>query len=257
MGYFKLLIALILGLGLLSAAVYMTAESPLTFLNLPGFILVFGGTIIAIFISYPLSTLSHAVTAVGSAMKKSSGSLQERIEIYSKAMNALKKGELHEAEQKIKKIHSPYLETAAQMMIDGMTTTDILKVLDWQLEKAKSADRTNAAVFLTMAGYAPAFGMVGTLIGLVNMLDTMETGNFELIGSNMAVALITTFYGILLANILFKPLAVKLEQKMHEDTVLLTVAKEAVTFLSEGKPPAYTRELLKKYLDQNEHKLAV
>ncbi len=256
MGYIKLFVVFIFGIGILSGAVYMTAEDPMTFLNLPGLILVFGGTVVATVISYPLSTLRYAIMAVGSALEKTSNNIQHRIQIYSEAMTALKKGDLQDAEQKIKKIYSPYLETAAQMMIDGTATGDILKVLDWQLEKAKSSDRTNAAVFLTMAGYAPAFGMVGTMIGLVNMLDTMESGDFEQIGSNMAVALITTFYGILLANILFKPLAVKLEQKMHEDAILLTVAKEAVTFLSEGKPPAYTRELLNKYLEKNENRLA-
>ncbi len=256
MGYLKLLAAFLIGMGALSAAVYITAEDPLTFLNLPGLLLVFGGTIIATFISYPLTTLGHAFMAVGAAMRKTSNNLQQRIGIYSEAMNTLKKGNLRDAEDQIKDIHSPFLENAAQMMVDGTAASDILKVLDWQLEKAKSANRTHAAVFLTMAGYAPAFGMVGTLVGLVNMLDTMQSGNFAHIGSHMAVALITTFYGILLANILFKPLAVKLEQKMHEDTILLTVAKEAVTFLSEGKGSSYTKELLSKYLEKNEHKLA-
>jgi chemotaxis protein MotA len=255
MGFIKLLAVFVLGVLILAGAVYAIAEDPKTFLNLPGLALVFGGTLIATFISYPLNILFHAFRAVERALKKNPYDLQQRISIYAEAMISLKKGNLQDAEKKITDIHSPYLETAARMMIDGTAKDDILRVLDWQLEKAKSADRTNAAVFLTMAGYAPAFGMVGTLIGLVNMLDTMQSGDFQLIGSNMAVALITTFYGILLANILFKPLAVKLEQKMHEDTVLMTVAKEAVTYLSEGRPPAYTKDLLHKYLEETEHRL--
>lgn len=79
--------------------------------------------------------------------------------------------------------------------------------------------------------------MVGTLLGLVNMLTTMAEGNFDRIELNMTIALITTFYGLLLANILFKPLALKLEQKVQEDVVLLNTAKEAVSLLSQGNPP--------------------
>jgi chemotaxis protein MotA len=162
----------------------------------------------------------------------------------------LKQGALQEAEQKITTIDSPYLEMAAQMIIDNNSIDDISKVLNWRLERKRSSDQNNAMVFRTMAGYAPAFGMLGTLIGLVNMLDMMDAGDFSSIGPNMAVALITTFYGVLLANIVFKPLAVKLEQRSSEDVVMLSVAKEAVTLLSQGKPPAYTRELLNKYLEK-------
>lgn len=176
--------------------------------------------------------------------------MQERIKLYSETVSTLKQGALHEAEQKIGTIDSPYLEMAAQMLIDGNTIDDINKVLNWRLERKRSSDQNNAMVFRTMAAYAPAFGMIGTLIGLVNMLDMMEAGDFSTIGPNMAVALITTFYGVLLANIVFKPIAVKLEQRSSEDVVMLSVAKEAVMLLSQGKPPAYTRELLNKYLER-------
>lgn len=249
MAFIKVLFYVILAFGMLWGVIELTAENPMTFINLPGLLLVLGGTFIATILSYPRNALLLAFSSLYHAMQQPSHDFQKRLHQYAETMQELRKGQLKEAEEKTKKIHNACLKTAAQMMIDGASSADILKVLDWHLEKARSSTQTNAAVFWTMASFAPAFGMMGTLIGLVNMLDTMEGGDFTYIGSNMAVALITTFYGLLLANILFKPLAVKVEQKMHEDTVLLAVAKEAVTYLSEGKPPAYTNEILKKYLE--------
>ncbi|MDD3020762.1 MAG: MotA/TolQ/ExbB proton channel family protein [Alphaproteobacteria bacterium] len=252
MGVLKVLFVLLCGFGFLVATLMLTAKDPLTFLNLPSLILVFGGTIIATFISYPFKTIKQAVSEAWAAIKagQQKNNIQERISHYSEAVSTLKQGALQEAEQKITTIDSPYLEMAAQMIIDNNSIDDISKVLNWRLERKRSSDQNNAMVFRTMAGYAPAFGMLGTLIGLVNMLDMMDAGDFSSIGPNMAVALITTFYGVLLANIVFKPLAVKLEQRSSEDVVMLSVAKEAVTLLSQGKPPAYTRELLNKYLEK-------
>ncbi|MDY0029112.1 MAG: MotA/TolQ/ExbB proton channel family protein [Pseudobdellovibrionaceae bacterium] len=238
--------------GVLLATLYMTAKDPLVFINMPSILLVLGGTIVATMISYPYKTIRQALKESWNQifLSQNSHNMQERIKLYSETVSTLKQGALHEAEQKIGTIDSPYLEMAAQMLIDGNTIDDINKVLNWRLERKRSSDQNNAMVFRTMAAYAPAFGMIGTLIGLVNMLDMMEAGDFSTIGPNMAVALITTFYGVLLANIVFKPIAVKLEQRSSEDVVMLSVAKEAVMLLSQGKPPAYTRELLNKYLER-------
>ena len=228
----------------------LIAENPLTFFNLQGFLVVLGGTVMATLISYPYRVIRRAGVAVLTAIRGNpKKNMQNRINLYTETMASLKKGNIHEVEQNIYRIHSPYLEAAAQMIIDGNRIDDVMKVMHWRLERVKSTRKTDAAVLRTMASYAPAFGMLGTLIGLINMLGVLDSGNIEAIGTNMAIALVTTFYGILLSNALFKPLAVKLEQKLQEEIVLLSVAKEAVTLLSQGNPPAYTKEILSKYLE--------
>jgi len=243
---------IILGIGLVLfiALLGIVAEDPLTFLNVAGFGIVLGGTILATLISYPFKIIRRSMAAVKMAIKDTEKTnIKSNVNTYTETMASLKKGQIHEVEQNIYKIHSPYLEAAAQMIIDGSKMDDVMKVMNWRLERVKTTRRTDAAVLRTMANYAPAFGMLGTLIGLINMLGMMDSGNIEMIGTNMAVALITTFYGVLLANALFKPLAVKLEHRLQEDIVLLSVAKEAVTLLSQGNPPAYTKEILSKYLE--------
>ena len=103
-----------------------------------------------------------------------------------------------------------------------------------------------------MGSYAPAFGMLGTLLGLVNMLHGMSEGSFEQVGFNMAVALVTTFYGIVLANLIFKPIAVKLERRTEQRVQLLSMVLESVSLLSQKRGPAFIRETLHSFIAQYE-----
>ena len=164
---------------------------------------------------------------------------------YADFLATLKRGDVRDIELASKKIHNEYLETAAQMLHDGATHDDIMRVLAWRLERVRNEDQSASDVFRTMANFAPAFGMMGTILGLVNMLDIMDSGDFDMIGSSMALALLTTFYGLLLANMAFKPCSAKIDQKLQEDIVMMNLAREAVSLLSaKGKSPAYARDIL-------------
>jgi chemotaxis protein MotA len=113
------------------------------------------------------------------------------------------------------------------------------------MRQMEDVERHDAAVFRTMATYAPAFGMAGTLIGLVNMLRMMgEGGTPAQIGVNMATALLTTFYGVVLANGILKPMAAKIEKKCHERMRLLATLLEAMRAMSQHRAPSYVREML-------------
>jgi len=92
--------------------------------------------------------------------------------------------------------------------------------------------------------------MLGTLIGLINMLYDMTSGGFESLGLNMAIALITTFYGLVFANLLFKPIATKLEDRTEQRVRTLGMALEAVSLLSQQRSPTYVRETLYSFLSE-------
>merc|ERR1712098_693853 len=102
-------------------------------------------------------------------------------------------------------------------------------MLRWRIARLKAREHAEAQIFRTMATYAPAFGMIGTLVGLVNMLEVMDAGDLEVIGPRMAVALLTTFYGILLANLVFKPIAVKLERRTEERLITMNIVLEGIS----------------------------
>src|SRR3546814_13308682 len=105
------------------------------------------------------------------------------------------------------------LKTGVQLVIDSTPEQDIVDLLHWRISRLRAKERAEAQLLRTMAGFAPAFGMVGTLVGLVNLLFLLGDGDMTAIGQQMALALMTTFYGILFANLLLKPVAVKLERR--------------------------------------------
>src|SRR5690625_4168462 len=99
-----------------------------------------------------------------------------------------------------------------------------------------------------MASYAPAFGMIGTLIGLVNLMFMLGDGDITAIGQQMAFALITTFYGILLANLVFKPVAVKLERRTEQRVVLMNMVMQGVAMMAQKRSPAMMQETLRSFM---------
>ena len=101
-----------------------------------------------------------------------------------------------------------------------------------------------------MASYAPAFGMLGTLLGLINLMDLVGAGDMKAIGAQLAVALVTTFYGVLLANLIFKPIAVKLERRTEQRLVLMNMVLEGISLMCAGRSPALMRETLKAFVAQ-------
>ena len=131
-----------------------------------------------------------------------------------------------------------------------MPVEDILNLLQWRITRLKAREHAEAQVYRVMGGYTPAFGMVGKLLGLVNMLYDMGGDSFGSIGVNMAVALITTFYGIVLSSLIFKPIAVKLERRTEQRVALLSMVMEGVVLISEKRTPSFIRETLLSFIAQ-------
>jgi len=119
----------------------------------------------------------------------------------------------------------------------------------------RAKEHAEAQLFRTMAGYAPAFGMIGTLIGLVNLMFMLGDGDMTAIGQQMSLALMTTFYGILLANLVFKPIAVKLERRTEERVALMNMVMQGLSMMSQKRRPAFMRETLKTFMADYEDEL--
>ena len=121
-------------------------------------------------------------------------------------------------------------------------------MLRWRIARLKAREHAEAQIFRTMATYAPAFGMIGTLVGLVNMLEVMDAGDLQVIGPRMAVALLTTFYGILLANLVFKPIAVKLERRTEERLITMNMVLEGISLITKRRLPSFIEETLNSFV---------
>ena len=248
---------IVLGLALLAGVIGLSADNPGLFVNWPGLLLVFGGTFAATLMSFPATRIGEAFTEFLKSMTSDrSGELEHHLSHMKQIIPILRSGNLNQMEKVTAHIHSPFFHDGVQMVIDGVPAEDITFLMDWRMDAHQQNMRAKAGVFRAMAGFAPAFGMVGTLLGLVNMLSTMNSDALETIGASMALALITTFYGLVLANALLKPMALTIEQKLQHDLALLMIAREAVLFLHQQKHPSYAQDLLNKLMEHHEREVA-
>jgi len=156
---------------------------------------------------------------------------------------ARREGLLALAEQRIR---DPFMQKAIQLVVDGTKPALIDSILQTEISFLRARHRTGQQLFKGMGTYAPAFGMIGTLIGLINMLRTMEDPSS--IGPAMALAILTTLYGALLANLIFLPIADKLAARSDEEILLMEVVIEGVRSLQAGDPPTIVEEKLHAFL---------
>ena len=238
------------GIALLVVSVIATAKDASVFINLPGLLIVLGGTLAATLMSFPLKEVLRVfkvfVIVLRNERLYEKGDIDEIVGIAQ----LLYQNKVLQAEDVIVNLRNPFLRTGLQLVVDGVPVEDILNLLQWRITRLKAREHAEAQVYRVMGGYAPAFGMVGTLLGLVNMLYDMGGDNFDNIGVNMAVALITTFYGIVLANLIFKPIAVKLERRTEQRVALLSMVMEGVVLISEKRTPSFIRETLLSFIAQ-------
>jgi len=242
------LVGIIGGFAIIIGSIALTARDVLVFVNLPGALIVLGGTIAATIVSYPPRYLLRVGSNLISALRNENLYNEHDIDEIVSVAREWHKSDLKAVEDHLPRLRSPFLKTGVQLVIDGTHIDDINELLEWRIARLRAKERAEAAVFRTMGNYAPAFGMLGTLLGLVNMLYDMSGGAFDQIGLSMAVALITTFYGLILSNLVFKPIATKLEDRTEQRVRTLSMALEAINLIQQKRSPTFIRETLKSFM---------
>ena len=216
------------------------------FINIPSILIVVGGTIAATMIGFPLGdVIGIAKTAIKVFMFKIEKA-EDIIANLTEISNKARKGGLLSIEGDIQSTSDPYLAQALQMTVDGVKTEDIGQIMEKKMELTKKGLETGSAIFAAMAAYAPAFGMIGTLIGLVQMLANLDDPST--IGPKMAVAMITTFYGAIMANLFFIPMSDKLKGRTDAEITNMNIVYEGILSIREGEHPKLMEDKLKVYL---------
>ncbi|UYG00089.1 MULTISPECIES: motility protein A [unclassified Halomonas] len=233
---------------LLVSVLFFTAESAASFINLPGLAIVITGTLAATFISYPLKEVVRVVRLVGLVFRRENTYVRDDIDELVSMARLWFKGDVRAVERELEHTRNPFLRTGIQLVIANTKEDEIFDMLRWRIARLKAREHAEAQIFRTMATYAPAFGMIGTLVGLVNMLEVMDAGDLEVIGPRMAVALLTTFYGILLANLVFKPVAVKLERRTEERLITMNMVLEGISLITKRRLPSFIEETLNSFV---------
>jgi len=242
-------IATILGIvsafGLVFGAILMGGSLGM-FINVPSFLIVVGGTIGVTLINYPLKEFLGIFKVVMKVFfgrdHSGLGVIKQFIDFGTKS----RREGILSLESDIKDLSDEFVKKGIQLAIDGLEPESIREILETETTFIQGRHRLGAEIFTTMGTYAPAMGMVGTLIGLVQMLKSMDDPST--IGPAMAVALLTTFYGSLMANVLCMPMAGKLKTRSSEEALIKEMIIEGVMSLSAGENPRILEQKLMAFL---------
>lgn len=249
------LLSLLLTAVFLALVALLGVRTPEQLLDVVGLLIVVGGTFTATLMSYPLSELVTAGRLVGTTMRAERLQAQHLIDELVRITRLWGKGDVRAVEAALDGVSNPFLRTGVQMVIDNTPPEYVQDLLNWRVARMREREAAQAQLFRTMAAYAPAFGMLGTLLGLVNLMELLGHGEIRAIGSQLAVALLTTFYGVLLANLVFKPLAVRLESRTERRLVVMNMIQEGIAMMSSRCSPTLVSETLKSFVAQVEDEM--
>jgi chemotaxis protein MotA len=242
-------IATVLGIlsatGLVLGAIFMGSGLNV-FINIPSLCIVVGGTIGVTLVAYPLKDFLSVIKVVQKAIFTRNISATELISKFTAFANKTRKEGILALESEIKELNDDFFKKGIQLSIDGLEPQQIQNIMDTEIEFVRDRHKLGADIFTSMGTFAPAMGMIGTLIGLVQMLQSMDDPST--IGPAMAVALLTTFYGSLMANICCMPIAGKLKTRSKEEMVTKEMTIQGIISLSNGDNPRILEQKLLAFL---------
>ncbi len=240
-------IATIVGLlagSILLVSAILTGGSALIFINIPSVLIVIGGTIATAFIRFSMSDVINSIKVAGNAFSSKLSVPQEVIQEIVNLANIARKNGLIILEQQ--PIADPFLKKAIMYCVDGHEAEFIHEVLKKEVSLTVQRHEVGQGVFAGMGDAAPAFGMIGTLVGLVQMLASMDDPST--IGPSMAIALLTTLYGAVIANLIMLPIADKLSLRSREEERNRNLIIEGVLGILKGLNPRVMEEFLETFL---------
>lgn len=238
-------IGLISGLFFLIWGISLTGNIS-TFFHLPSIIIVFGGTLASTFISFPLNKVLRTMKVVKNVFTTKEFLPNVTIEEIIKLANIARKEGLLALEEASEEIEDIFLKKGIMLIVDGTDPELVKNILETELAFLEERHEEGQSIFETMGSFSPAFGMIGTLIGLINMLSELDDPSS--VGPNMSVALITTFYGSILANLIFLPIANKLKGRSKEEILNKELIIEGLLSIQAGENPRIIEEKLKSFI---------
>lgn len=216
------------------------------FINIPSLMITAGGTLAATLINYPLGEILRVIGVVKNAFLHKKESPEKTIQQLVLFAEKARREGLLALEKDLGTVDDPFMKGGLELAIDGLDPELVTSMLRMELSFITERHRRGQGMFKAMGRFAPAFGMLGTLIGLIQMLRSIEDPST--IGPGMAVALITTFYGTLIANLICVPLAGKLESISEHEVMVKDLVIEGIRSIQSGDSPRVVDRKLKSFL---------
>ena len=241
LAWFMLLFAMTFNFATLS----INAGNVMYFWDTPSLMIVFGGTIASTFISHPMGDAKGFLGIIGKSWKPNSVQLVETLTLIIDVSKIARKNILA-IEDALPSIDNLFLRGGLRLVVDRADREAIVNMMAHEVKYTMAGKDNEIAVVGTMGSLCPAWGMLGTLVGLVILLQNLDDPS--MIGPAMALALITTLYGSLFANVIFAPAKKKLESYKAEEKVLMEMIRDGVLYIEGGQRPDFIENDLMNYL---------
>ncbi len=238
-------IGIVAGLGMIYGAIFMGAGWQ-TFFDVASIVLVLGGTVAALLVGFSLEEVKNAIPVLKGFFTYSSPDLSQYVDQFTKLSRTARRDGLLALDRAIAELEDEFMSFGLQMAVDGIEEDAIADLMRQKTKEDLSLRQFGAKFFMTAGSYCPAFGMLGTLIGLIQMLQNLSDPSQ--IGAGMAVALITTFYGALFANLIFLPMGDKMNAQFAEMVRAREVIQTGVLSIVQGDGPSMVEKRLRLYL---------
>ncbi|MFK7820275.1 MAG: motility protein A [Planctomycetaceae bacterium] len=236
------IIGLILGIGLVVGSIAMGGGGLMPFINVPSLMITVGGSFAALLINFPLKAVFGVFSVVMKCFLVKLPTTEELIAQFRELATIARRDGLLSLESKVEEVSDEFLKRGLEMVVSGTAKDDLMMVLETEVTYIEQRHQNGKKIIEATAAAAPAFGMIGTLIGLVQMLRSLDDPSQ--IGVGMATALLTTFYGAVIANLFCLPLAGKLEARNTEEVMIRELMITGLVSLTDGLPPTSVQDRL-------------
>jgi chemotaxis protein MotA len=243
------IIGIVLGMALVLMAI-LTRGSLAIFFDIPSLMITIGGSFSALLIRFQVDQLKTVLHVTKNAFFTEVSAVSEVSTHFVHLSQKARREGLLALEEDIESMNDPFTRKCLQMVVDGLDADMIRDIMYIELDALESRHRMGQEMYKFWGALAPSFGMIGTLIGLVLMLVNLDDASA--IGPGMAVALLTTFYGALLANLVFIPIAGKLAMRSEAEISVKEAVIEGVLSIQAGVNPRILQEKLKAFMSPRE-----
>jgi len=235
------MIGIVSGFGVIGLAIFIGGNVGL-FINVQGILITILGSMAALLVNYNLSQLKRVFATARQVFTEQPSNPAAIVDQFTELAKRARREGLLALEDEIKDDSDPFFAKSVQLMVDGLEPDLIRDIMENNINNMEQRHGIGQRVFESWAELAPAFGMIGTLIGLIQMLAKLDDPSA--LGPAMAVALLTTFYGSLMANLIFAPMAGKLALKTEDEVLEKRIMLEGILGIQSGLNPRILEEKL-------------
>lgn len=238
-----------LGMVLIWGSIFMGSGWQ-TFFDIPSIVIVLGGTISVLFVNFSMEEVLALPKVMKSFMSYQAPNFKEYVELFTQLARTARREGLLALDRELNNIDEEFIRSGLEMAVDGMEETEIADMLNTRIAEENRTGQLGAKLMTSAGTYAPAFGMIGTLIGLIQMLQNLSDPSQ--IGAGMAVALITTFYGAFFANLIFLPIGAKIRAQADEILRARQMMKNGILMIVRGESPSIVEKKLRVLLPEDQ-----